>query len=179
MQSFFEITLGGLIGSSLATASFGALFLRRNRRVEAEITARFDEALRVFESKRSWKEQILFELLGPMVMQFERTKRAFNRWDKKNLYLEGKVVREGNLSIRDLLLLKGHLIPPSLMQDASRLIEHYDAWLEEFDSVLSRRGSGQDVDFVFVGPLGYGFPSEAEARFKEEFRKLQMDLYGV
>ena len=94
MPGFFEVTLGGLLGSSLATAILGALFLRRNKIVESEIKAHFDEGLKVFESKRTWKQQALFELLGPLQMQFERTKRAFGRWDHKNLYLEGKVVRE-------------------------------------------------------------------------------------
>ncbi len=179
MAGFFELTLGGLVGSSIATAGLGALFLRRNKRVEAEITARFSEALKVFESTRAWKQQVLFELLGPMVMQFERTKRAFDRWDKKDLYLEAKVVREGNLIIRDLLLGKGHLIPPPLMADATSLIEHYDAWLEEFDAVRSGSDGGDGTDFVFVGPKGYPFPHQAEAHFKEEFRRLQIDLYNV
>lgn len=178
MTGFFEVTLGGLLGSSIATAVLGALFLRRNKIVESEIKAQFDEALKVFESKRSWKEQVLFELLGPMMMQFERTRRAFGRWDKKSLYLEAKVVREGNLAIRDLLLAKGHLIPPYLMAAASSLIEHYDAWLEEFDTVRGGSAPG-DAEFVFVGPKGYGFPRDAELRFSEEFKKLQHDLYGV
>ena len=43
-------------------------------------------------------------------MQLERTKRAFARWNGKNLYLEAKIVREGNVTIRDLILTKGHLI---------------------------------------------------------------------
>jgi hypothetical protein len=179
MPGFFEVTLGGLLGSSVATTALGALFLRRNKRVESEIKARFDEAFKVFESKLSWKQQALFELLGPMRMQFERTKRAFARWNQKNLYLEAKVVREGNQTIRDLLLSKGHLIPPHLMDDACRLIEHYDAWLEAFDRIRGANTTGGEEAFVFVGPDGYPFPESAEVNFSAEFRKLQQDLYGV
>lgn len=179
MSGFFEITLGGLLGSSLATAVLGAIFLRRNKVVESEIKSHFDESFKVFESKRSWKQQALFELLGPLQMQFERTKRAFDRWDHKNLYLEGKVVHEGNQTIRDLLLSKGHLIPPHLMGDACQLVEHYDAWLEAFDRVRGDTSTSNDTAFVFVGPQGYPFPSSAEANFKAEFRKLQGELYGV
>ena len=135
--------------------------------------------LQVFESKRSWKQQALFELLGPLQMQFERTKRAFDRWDRKNLYLEAKVVREGNQIIRDLLLTKGHLTPPHLMEDARRLVEHYDAWLEAFDRVRGETSTSSNTAFVFVGPDGYPFPSTAEVHFKAEFRKLQGELYGV
>ena len=179
MAGFFEVTLGGLLGSSIATAILGAFFLRRNKTVESEIKAHFDESLRVFESKRSWKEQALFELLGPMQMQFERTKHAFDRWDRKNLHLEAMVVRVGNMTIRDLLLSKGHLIPPHLMADAGKLIEHYDAWLEAFEAIRGDPSKQNDVAFVFVGPSGYPFPSNAEANFKAEFRKLQSELYGV
>jgi hypothetical protein len=179
MPGFFEVTLGGLLGSSVATAVLGALFLKRNKHVEAEIKTHFDETFKVFESKRSWKQQALFELLGPLQMQFERTKRAFARWDHKNLYLEGKVVREGNQTIRDLLLTKGHLIPPNLMGDAGQLVEHYDAWLEAFDRIRGENSTSNDTAFVFVGPDGYPFPTTAEVNFKAEFRKLQSELYGV
>lgn len=179
MPDFFEVTLGGLIGSSVVAALVGALFLRRNKVVESEIKAHFDERFKVFESTRVWKQQALFELLGPLHMQFERTKRAFGRWRGKNLYLEAQVVREGNQTIRDLLLSKGHLIPPHLMEDAFQLVEHYDAWLEAFDRVRGESAPANDVAFVFVGPDGYPFPRTAEANFKAEFRTLQKELYGV
>lgn len=179
MSGFFEVTLGGLLGSSLAAAVFGTIFLRRNKVVESEIKAHFDEGFKIFESKRTWKQQALFELLGPLQMQFERTKHAFNRWDQKNLFLEAQVVHEGNKTIRDLLLSKGHLIPPHLMEDACKLIEHYDAWLEAFDRIRNDKEKSNTTSFVFVGPDGYPFPSSAEAKFKAEFRKLQSELYGV
>jgi hypothetical protein len=179
MPGFFEVTLGGLLGSSIATSLLGALFLRRNKRVESEIKAHFDERFQVFESTRLWKQQALFELLGPLRMQFERTKRAFQRWDQRNLYLECEVVRKGNQTIRDLLLTKGHLIPPHLMEDASQLIEHYDAWLEAFERIRSEDSEEQHKDFVFVGPDGYPFPTKAEANFNAEFGKLQAELYGT
>jgi len=179
MPGFLELTLGGLLGSSLTAAVVGALFLRRNKRVESEIKAYFDERFKVFESTRSWKQQALFELLGPLHMQFDRTKRAMNRWRSKNLYLEANVVREGNRTCRDLLLSKGHLIPPHLMGHAGRLIEHYDAWLEAFEKHRGEAKSGDDVSFVFAGPDGFPFPSDAEEHFDAEFRKLQKELFGV
>ncbi len=181
MNSFLEVTLGGLLGSGSATAMMAAFLLRRNKTLELSIKSRFDEAIKVFESTRTWKQQILFELLGPMVMQLDRTNRAFKRWNAENLYLEANVVREGNLVLRDLLLAKGHLIPPELMPHASALVEHYDAWLEEFDRVRKNATppEGAATRFVFVGPKGYGFPHEAEAQFRAEFRKLQQELYGV
>jgi hypothetical protein len=68
----------------------------------------------------------LSQLLGPAVMQLERNKRAEARWHSKNLYLEAKVVREANITIRDLFLSRGHLIPPQLMAHAANIVEHYD-----------------------------------------------------
>lgn len=179
MTGFFEVTLGGLLGSGIAATVAGALFLRRNKTLESEIKAHFDERLRVFESTRRWKETALSQLFGPMVMQFERTGRAFARWSRRNLYLEAAVIREGNRTVRDLLLEKGHLIPPHLMADGVALVEHYDRWLEAFESKRGAESPENDDAFVFVGPEGFPFPREAEERMKAEFERLQKDLYGL
>ena len=179
MTGFWEVTLGGFIGSSLASTLAAALLLRRNRMLEFEIKRQFDERFREFESTRLWKESCLSQLLGPAVMQLKRTKRAFNRWNSKNLYLEAKIVREGNETIRDLILSKGHLIPPELMEHAEKLVEHYDRWLEEFDTKRAREFPDNDDAFVFVGTQGFPFPSDAEEKIIDTFRKLQRELYGI
>jgi hypothetical protein len=179
MPGFWEVTLGGLLGSGLASTIAASLVLRRSRLIESEIKRQFDERLKIFESTRVWKEKCLSQLLGPAVMQLERTKRAFDRWDAKNLYLEAKIVRDGNVAVRDLLLSNGHLIPPELMEDASLLVEHYDRWLEEFETKRVKESPANEDAFVFVGPQGFPFPSKSEQRFKEVFRTLQQDLYGV
>ena len=147
--------------------------------MESEIKHQFDEHLKVFKSTRLWKENCLSQLLGPTVMQLERTKRAFARWNGKNLYLEAKIVREGNVTIRDLLLSKGHLIPPELMEHAAKLVEHYDRWLEEFDAKRTIESPNSTDTFVFVGPQGFPFPREAERKIIETFRRLQHELYGI
>jgi len=179
MSDFFQVTLGGLIGSSVATTVLGLLFLRRTRTIESQIKDDFDRKLRVFESTRSWKQQSLFDLLGPIVMQLKRTEQAFDRWTKKDLGLEAKVIREGNLTIRDLLLAKGHLVPADLHKDAMELVAHYDAWLLKFDELRGDPAKPDQPAFVFVGPDGYPFPKEAEARFIAAFYDLRKELYGV
>jgi hypothetical protein len=178
-SSFFQVTLGGLLGSSVATAILGAVFLRWNKTVESEIKAHFDQKVNVFQSTRAWKQQALAELFGPLVMHLDRTKAAFDRWDGKNLFLEGQIVRQGNQTVRDTLLAKGHLIPPHLIQHATNLIVHYDIWMEEFDRVRNSKTPGTEEAFVFVGPAGYPFPHDAEVAFKAQFEALQRDLYGV
>jgi hypothetical protein len=178
MPGFFDASIGGLLGSGISTTIMGALFLQRNKIIEGQVDAKFDEALKIFESKRVWKQQALAELFGPLQMQFERTKRAFRRWDGKNLYLEGKIVCDANQTIQGLLLTKGHLIPPYLMNDAAKLVEHFDAWLEAYDRIRGESAVGTQPDFVFVGPQGYPFPKDAEQAFKAEFQKLQSELYN-
>jgi hypothetical protein len=178
-SSFFQVTLGGLLGSSVATTVLGALFLRWNKTVESEIKSHFDQQFNIFQSTRTWQQQALAELFGPLVMHLDRTKAAFDRWDGKNLFLEGQVVRQGNQTVRDTLLNKGHLIPPHLIEHATKLIVHYDVWMEAFDRVRNSQSPTNDQSFVFAGPAGYPFPRESEIKFKEEFARLQRELYGV
>jgi hypothetical protein len=179
MVEFLNAVSGSFLGSSVVTAILGYLFLRRNKTIEAQIESQFNKGFKVFESTRVWREKALSELLGPLQMQLERTKRAFHRWDNKNLHLEGEIIRKGNIAIRDLLLVKGHLIPPYLMVHAASLIEHYDSWVEAYDRIRSDSSLSDKADFVFVGPEGYPFPVEAERLFKEEFKKVQYELYGL
>ena len=177
--TFLNVTLGGLVGSGLASTIFGLIALRHSKTLEAQIKVNFDENFKVFESRRAWKQQAVAELFGPLYMQLERTARAFSRWNTRNLYLEAKVMREGNETSRNLLLSKGHLIPPDLMEHAGALIEHYDAWLEEFDRIRGPDSHASDEPFVFVGPHGRPFPRNAEAAFRAAFKRLQQELYDA
>jgi len=64
---FWEVTLGGLLGSGIASTLVAALLLRRNAMLQSEIKRQFDERLKEFESTRIWKENCLSQLLGPGV----------------------------------------------------------------------------------------------------------------
>jgi hypothetical protein len=112
-------------------------------------------------------------------MQLDRTRRAFQRWEANNLYLEFEVIRKGNTTVRDLLLTKAHLIPDELRDVSSRLVEHYDRWLEEYDRVRGTRNPQPNEKFVFVGPKGYPFPPDADSLFNAAFRRLRSELFGV
>lgn len=164
--SFFELVATAVISGGVVSTVMGIVFKGFVTRVEAEIT-----------SNRVWKEASVAELLGPVNMQFIRTKRAFDRWNKKNLFLEAKVVKVGNETIRNLLLEKGHLIPPELLEDAGKLIEHYDVWLEKFENQRLSESPNIDTAFIFVGPDGYPFPSKSEKIFKDKFNEYWNDLY--
>jgi hypothetical protein len=162
-----------LISAGIVSAILGFLLHRRTVHIEEEIKNQFA----LLQSRRAWKEQMVAELLGPLYIHFDRTKRAFDRWDAQNLYLEAKIIRDGNLAIRDLLIMKSHLIPKELRVDAGELIEHYDRWLEEFEKIRGREKPDLDTPFVFVGTQGFPFPHESERRFREGFTRLWDELY--
>mgnify|MGYP000984665018 CR=1 FL=1 len=63
------------------------------------------------------------------------------------------------------------------MSDAADFVEHYDAWLEEFDRWRVEKEQGvDDPTFIFVGPSGYSFPREAKRRFRERLDSLRREL---
>jgi hypothetical protein len=178
MSTLAQTVVAGLASGSAIAAIIGVIFHHRARQIEQQIKNEFDKRLDVFRSARAWKERSVSELLGPVFLQLERTQRAFKRWSGKNLYLEAKIIKEGNTIIRDLLLSRPHLIPPPLLEDAAKLIEHYDRWLEEFEATRSVGEPMLNQAFVFVGPQGYPFPKESEQAFKEVFRTFWKELYG-
>jgi hypothetical protein len=177
MENFFSTLIASLISGTVLSTILGFFFLSRSKRIEAEIKSNYDKNMAIFQSNRSWKEKSVSELLGPLYIQFDRTNRAFNRLKEQNLFLEAKVIKEGNTAIRDLLLTKSYLIPPELWEDAGNLIEHYDRWLEEFYKVRSEEKPDLETKFVFVGPKGFPFPKKSEEAFKKKFRIMWSELY--
>ena len=154
---------GGILSGSLLSAVFGYVIYQEQIEIQ-------QQAL--------WKEKVLSGLLGPVCMQLDRTKRAFHRWQSKNLYLEAKIIKDSNTIIRDLLLNKGHLIPIDLMEDSGKLIEHYDVWLEEFEK--RRGGKEPDINtvFIFAGPQGYPFPKDIEINYQKKCNEYKNALFG-
>jgi hypothetical protein len=162
-----QLLLAAFLSSAVVSSVLGLIFHSYVTRIEQKI-----------RSQRTWKERSVAELLGPVTMQLDRTERAFQRWNEKNLYLEAKVIREGNSKIRDLLLENGHLIPPELLEDAGKLVEHYDVWLEKFEKQRESANPDLESPFTFVGPEGYPFPHQSANSFQETFRQYWSDLYS-
>jgi hypothetical protein len=194
LQTLVATLLGGFLSGSVVAGLMRMLFhqrteqisaevrqqfQRRTEQISAEVRQQFEQELLRYRSTMVWKEQVLSDLLGPVAMQLDRTERAFKRWKSRNLYIETKIIREGNKTIRDLLLSKAHLIPRDLLRDARRLVEHYDRWLEEYDRIRGGTEPQLDKPFVFVGPAGYPFPSDAAQRFQERFEAIWTELYGT
>jgi hypothetical protein len=159
--------ISGLTSSAVVVAFFQFLVLRRK-----------EEIVGAVRSEREWKERALAELLGPMVMQLNRTKRALNRLRPGDYWVEANVLLAGNTLIRDILLANGHLISPDLIVRADELIEHYDVWLQEYERVRGKDAKTV-AEFVFAGPQGFGFPRQAEMAFRDRFHELLFELYRV
>ena len=114
---------------------------------------------------------ILDSLLNPLVVQFDRTKKAFDEYVTGSFSAELELQR-GNETARDLLVRKRDLIPEKLREDAARLVQHYDAWLQEYARLRGVRNPDLNVP-VFAGPLGFPFPRESEQRFREEASRMR------
>lgn len=188
MLEFLSFLLSSIIGGSFVTTVSTVLLERWKEGVAARLNHELDERLALlnhefekqltlFQSNRNWKEQALVELYGPLIMQFDRTERAFQRYRDTDLFLEAEVLRNSNRFIRDLLLNKGHFLSPDLIDPAGKLIEHYDVWLAEYENVRKPDQPDLTTTFVYAGPKGYRFPREAQQAFYARFAELQQELY--
>ena len=178
MTTFWNLLLASLISNTVVATILTLIFRRKTEEITAEVKNQFERNLTTFKSSYQWKEKSVAELLVQLYLQFNRTKRAFGRYNDTNLYLEAKVIKDGNEKIRDLLLDKAYLIPTALIEDANKLIEHYDVWLEEFYKQRDSETPNLNQKFVFAGPKGYGFPSVSETKFKEKYLEFWKDLYA-
>jgi hypothetical protein len=119
---------------------------------------------------------LLFELLLPIKVHFDRTRQAFTAWvenkpTKPNIEIED-AIKASNSVIRNILTNKWHLLPADLQKDAMRLIEHYDAWQEEYDRLRPGGVRDPNVPYVFAGPKGVPFPADAEQHFIDRYKKM-------
>ena len=144
--SIWQVIFTALVSGTVVSAMLGLIFHQRLKSIEARLNEELQRNVEIFRTTRAWQEAAISELLGPMV----------NRYKAKNIYLETKVIAEGNTSIKNLLLSHGHLIPAELLDDAGRLVEHFEVWLEEFERVRDEKKPELETQFVFAGPQGFG-----------------------
>ena len=119
---------------------------------------------------------LLLELLLPVKIHLERTRSAFKDWmdleyKTPNVEME-KLIKASNSVISSLLRSKWHLIPRDLQPDALQLLEHYDAWLAEYNRLRPNGVRDPNTPYVFVGPQGFPFPGKAEERFLSRYAVL-------
>ena len=101
-------------------------------------------------------------LLGPLHMHFLAAKAAYADYlANGKSFLFACSLRRLNLSARQLLLDKGHLLPEALKADAVALIGHYDVWLTLWDALAELARPRPEDEFVFENRHTY--PRAAEA----------------
>lgn len=176
MEEYLKIIIASIFSGAVVASFVSIIFKRKTEKITAEIKNQFEMNLTSQKTGHVWKEKAVAELYGPLCFQFSRTQKAFGRYREKNLFLEAKVLKDGNEKIRNLLLEKSYLIPPDLIDDANNLVEHYDVWLEEFSKLRETENPTSET-FVFAGPKGFAFPKASEKKFKEKYLELWNGLY--
>ena len=105
-----------------------------------------------------------------MYLLFERTSLGLIRQTPNNQYIEREVYAKTNSAIRDILLNKAHFIPLDLLEDAAKLINHYDHWLE---TLIQKRDVEKSTEgYIYTGD----FPTGSDTRFKDTFHRYRDEL---
>ena len=63
------------------------------------------------------------------------------------------------------------IIPPEIIEEASKLVEHYDAWLVKYQKLRIEQKDTKTVH-IYVGPDGIPYPDDAEEKFKSQYIRL-------
>lgn len=163
---------------TIVTALLNLLFKSKLEKITNDLKSQSEQISIIFKSKYTWREQSLAELLGPVNMLLNRTEKAFIRLTANNRFVEAKILKESNEKIRDLLLLKSHLIPIELIDDANNLVEHFDRYLEEFEKVRGGQNPDLEAPFVFAGPHGFPFPRQSADKFQKTYNEMWQEAYG-
>lgn len=179
MNPVVTALLSATVMGAIVTAVLNVMLRGRLEKISNDIKNQSEKIALIYKSRYAWQEESLAQLLGPVNMLLSRTEIAFKRLTAHNTFLEAKILKESNETIRDLLLQRSHLIPAALQEDASQLLAHYDRYLEEFDRVRQGNTPANDEPFVFVGPKGFPFPRTSADRFQAYYRELWQELYGA
>lgn len=177
MNEILKLAVASVFSGAVVAAIVSVIFKRKTEEIAAEIKNQFELLSLSQKSGHAWKEKAIAELFGPLNFELKRTKKAFHRYKGENIFLETQVLKQGNERIRNLLLNQSYLVPPDLMEDSYKLIEHYDVWLEQFALFRETENPTEVQKFIFAGPKGFPFPKEAEIRFQEKYIELWKNLY--
>lgn len=181
MGDLFQTILGSSIVTTIFTSAIAYYFHKRTERANSEIKREFDRISQIQNTDFEWKKRTT-ELLGQVYIHLNRSRIAFeNTYSKLKEYnsiFEDEVVYTSNKKIRDILLENGNYLPPELLDEASKLIEHYDAWLIKY---LKTRKVNNDTTtiHIYVGPDGYKFPRMAEGLFKAKYEEMFQEIRRI
>jgi hypothetical protein len=179
MSELLQQILGSSIVTALFTAVIAYFFHKRTERQNAVIKREFEALSKKDSTYFEWRKNTV-ELLGQVYIHLNRLSLAFkNKYSKLKEYdpfFEDEIIYQSNKHIRDLLLNNGHFLPPELLDEASKLVEHFDIWLNKYNEI---RILNKDIQTkkIYVGPDGFRFPENAEKMFKEKYVEMFNELH--
>jgi hypothetical protein len=180
MSELLQQILGSSIVTALFTAIIAYFFHQRTERQNAIIKREFEHLSKKDNSYFEWRKNTA-ELLGQVYIHLNRLSLGFkNKYSKLKEYdqfYEDEVIYKSNKHIRDLLISNGHFLPPELLDEATKLIEHFDVWLTKYNQI---RMVSKDFNTkqIYVGPDNFRFPENAEKMFKEKYMEMFNELHG-
>jgi hypothetical protein len=149
-----------------AIHDFEMIFPLLNELGEGASQEQIAEIKAITDISAKTKNILAKNLLISLVRQLDKTKAAFER------YVPLQALWEGNSAALSLLKARKYLLPDDLKKDADQLIEHYEAWLSVYTSVVGDKELTTETPFVFAGPNGCPFPREAERNLRERLESL-------
>ncbi len=178
MDTLIQTILGSSIVTTVLTSGIAYYFHKKTERGTAEVKREFERLAQIQSSDFEWRKKVT-ELLGQVYIHLNRSRMAFEhtycRLKAYDAVFEDEVIYHSNKLLRDTLLANGNHLPPELLEQASMLIEHYDAWLVKYEKLRKQQKDNSTVQ-IYVGPDGYPFPVDAEELFKEKYQELFREL---
>ncbi|WP_449397779.1 hypothetical protein [Chryseobacterium wanjuense] len=179
MSELLQQILGSSIVTALFTAVIAYFFHLRTERQNAVLKREFEVLSKKDSSYFEWRKNTV-ELLGQVYIHLNRLKLAFqNKYSKIKEYdpfYEDEIIYQSNKHIRDLLISNGHYLQPELLNEASKLIEHFDVWLTKYHQtrVMQKDLHSKQI-YVYLD--GFQFPENAEKMFKEKYVEMFNELH--
>lgn len=173
MEDLFKTILGSSIVTTVLTSAIVYYFHKKTERSNSEIRHEFERIAQIHNTDFEWRKKTT-ELLGQVYIHLNRTRLAFVTYSKLKKYdsnFEDEIIFISNKKIRDILLDNGHHLPPELLGEASKLIEHYDAWLVKYHNIR-KVNKDESTIHIYVGPDGFEFPEKAEGLFKDRYEEM-------
>ncbi|MFB9107740.1 hypothetical protein [Flavobacterium gyeonganense] len=174
MEDLLKTILGSSIVTTILTSAIVYYFHKKTERSNAVIKHEFDRISQIHNTDFEWRKKTT-ELLGQVYTHLNRTRLAFentySRLEKYDAKFEDEIMYNSNKKIRDILLENGHHLPPELLGEASKLIEHYDAWLVKYHH-LRKMNEDKNTIHIYVGTDRFPFPKKAEGMFKEKYEEM-------
>ncbi|MCK5537579.1 MAG: hypothetical protein KAI79_12185 [Bacteroidales bacterium] len=113
--------------------------------------------------------------LGEISIEFKRSGITYKEYiESGNKFIYARILKESNTNIRNLLLHNSFLLSEELQDDALKLINHYDIWMEKWNELYNKKALGLEDIFIFQNK--HLFPRESEQKLMNKYNELKKEL---